>query len=387
MKMSCHRRPAWAACLLTLVSLCAALPAGAAERGPLRKAPATQALETEARVIVKFKADSSMMRALAASASTAGPQQASLLSSRLGLALSDGHAIDAHRQVLKATGISSQDLATRLAAQPDVEYAEVDQRMRALAAPNDPLYLSATSPAAGQWYLRSSSATLVSAINAETAWAITTGSSSVVVAVLDTGVRRDHPDLAGKLLPGYDFISDAATANDGDGRDNDPSDPGDWVEAADINVVPGCTSADIGDSSWHGTQTAGLIGAATNNGVGMASIGRNVMILPVRVLGKCGGFSSDIQAAMLWAAGLHVPGVPDNTTPAKVINLSLGSSGSCGNYQGTVNQVIAAGAVVVVAAGNDGLAVGSPANCAGVVGVAAVRQVGTKVGCSGGFPL
>ncbi len=383
MKIKSFRRSI-AALGLALLAAAPAAPAWSAERGPLRRAPSVQPVETEARVIVKFKADSSMMRALAANPNAAHPMKAQTLSSRLGLQLSDGHALGARTQVITAKGISSRELAARLSAQSDVEYAEVDERMRAFAAPNDPRYLTSPSPAAGQWYLRAPNATLVSAVNAEAAWDITTGRSAVVVAVLDTGVRFDHPDLIGKLLRGYDFITDARNANDGDGRDSDPSDPGDWVTAADVGVVPGCTNEDIGDSIWHGTQTAGLIGAATNNGVGMASMGRDVMILPVRVLGKCGGLSSDIQAAMLWAAGLPLPGVPDNPNRAKVINLSLGSaSTTCSPiYQETVNAVLAAGVVVVAAAGNEGLAVGSPANCTGVIGVAGVRHSGTKVGYS-----
>jgi len=383
MKIASFRRSITAVGL-SLLAAAAATSAWSAERGPLRRTPSVQPVETEARVIVKFKADSSVARAFAANPNATHPMQAQTLSSRLGLQLSDGHALGARTQVLIAKGIGSRELAARLSAQSDVEYAEVDERMRAYAAPNDPLYRAAltTSPASGQWYLQAPNSTLVSAVNAEAAWAITTGRSSVVVAVLDTGIRPDHPDLAGKLLPGYDFISVVATANDGDGRDSDPSDPGDWVEAADVGVA-GCTSADIGDSIWHGTQTAGLIGAATNNNVGMASIGRDVKILPVRVLGKCGGLSSDIQAAMLWAAGLPVAGVPINLNPAKVINLSLGSSSPCSsNYQSTVNQVLAAGVVVVAAAGNEGLDVGSPANCVGVIGVAGVRHTGTKVGYS-----
>ena len=152
--------------------------------------------------------------------------------------------------------------------------------------------------------------------------------------------------------------------------------------------MPGCTTADIADSSWHGTQTAGLIGAATNNGIGMASVGRDIRVLPLRVLGKCGGYDSDIQDAMRWAAGIAVAGVPANPNPAKVINLSLGSPvtpaiPSCPqSYQDVVNEVTAAGVLVVAAAGNDGLAVGTPANCAGVVAVAGLRHSGTKVGYS-----
>ena len=377
-------------------SLCmaACLAAGAmlvhgAEREPVRRSAPSAAAETEARVIVKFKADSSAdaspAHALAAR-TTAGPQQAQALSTRLGMALRDGRELGARSQLVFARGMSSSSLAAALAAQPDVEYAVVDGRQRALAAPNDPLYANgqAGTPAVGQWYLRTPDATIVSAINAVSAWDVTTGHSSVVVAVLDTGIRPEHPDLQGKVLPGYDFIHDTPTANDGDGRDADPSDPGDGVTQADIDAqVPGCTASDIGDSSWHGTQTAGLIGAATNNGVGMASVGRDIRVLPVRVLGKCGGYDSDIQDAMRWAAGIAVAGVPANANPAKVINLSLGSTGACNAmYQDVVNQLTAAGVVVVAAAGNDGLAVGTPANCSGVVAVAGVRQAGTKVGFS-----
>ena len=379
MKTFTRRRPAWAVCLLALVCAfaTAALPGAAPERGPLRRALPVLPAETEARVIVKFKAESALMRALSSGTAAAPPQHAQAMSTRLGLVLTDGRTIGARAQVIKGRGLSSQALAERLAAQADVEYAVVDERKYALAVPNDPLYpnnQTTATPAAGQWYLRAPTSntivdptSVLSSINAEAAWAITTGSASVVVAVLDTGVRRDHPDLQAKLLAGYDFV-DVRISNDGDGRDADPSDPGDYQAGA--------------PSSWHGTQTAGLIGASTNNGVGMASVGRDVMLLPVRVLGTGGGFDSDIQAAMLWSAGLSSsPFV--NPNPARVINLSLGSSGVCSaSYRDTVAQLNAAGAVVVAAAGNDGLAVGTPANCAGVIAVAGIRHAGTKVGYS-----
>ena len=389
-----HRRLLLSA--LAAVSLCASaqLPTAGVERGPQRRSVQSPA-ETEARVIVKFKADSALMRALSASGTSSGPQQAHVLSSRLGLSLNDGRMLGPRTQVIKGGGnLSSRQLADRLAAQADVEYAVVDGRMHALAAPSDPLYASgqvgSNVPPAGQWYLRApTSATIVdntsvvSAIDAEAAWGVTTGSSSIVVADLDTGVRFDHPDLTGKVLPGYDFIHDIGTANDGDVRDANASDPGDYVTSADVGVVAGCTSSDVSNSSWHGTQTAGLIGAATNNGIGMASVGRNVMVLPARVLGKCGGYDSDILAAMAWSAGISVPGVPANPTPAKVLNMSLGAAGACSQaYTDAIAQVNAAGAVVVVAAGNDGLDVGTPANCAGAIAVAGVRHSGSKVGYS-----
>ena len=388
MTMFLRRRPSWAVCSLALACVCAtaALPAGDTERGPQRRVAAATSVQTEARVIVKYKADATLMRALSASGNAATPpQHAKELGGRLGLALTDGRAIGARAQVVKGQGLSSQQLADRLAAQGDVEFAVVDGRMQALAAPSDPLYpgnQTSATPAAGQWYLRApTSATIidptsvVSSINAEAAWSVTTGTAGVVVAVLDTGVRKDHPDLAPKLLAGYDFVS-ASISNDGDGADADPSDPGDYSS----------TEA----SSWHGTQTAGLIGASTNDGIGMASVGRNVMLLPVRVLGLGGGFDSDIQAAMLWAGGIATTPTM-NPNPAKVINMSLGAKGACSAaYLDVVRQLNAANVAVVAAAGNDGLAVGTPANCQGtangvaygVIAVAGIRHAGTKVGYS-----
>ena len=376
---------------LGTLALAAALPVGA-ERGPQRRVPVAAAEPAgEARVIVKFKATSGLVRALSASAGEAPAQRAQALSSRLGMVLTQGRAIGAHAQVLTARGLSSQQLAERLGAEADVEYAVVDGRKRAYGIPNDTLYRDGQpgTPATGQWYLRPPTSntivdatSIVSSINAQAAWDVTNGRASVVVAVLDTGVRFDHPDLATKLRPGYDFVSEPVTAADGSGRDPDASDPGDFVVAADAGVVPGCTAGDVSNSSWHGTQTAGLVGAATNNGLGMAGAGRDVMVLPVRVLGKCGGFDSDIQAAMLWAGGVSAnPTV--NPYPAKVINLSLGSKGACSAaYADVIGQLSRAGVSVVVAAGNDGLDVGTPANCAGAIAVAGIRHAGTKVGFS-----
>jgi serine protease len=191
-------------------------------------------------------------------------------------------------------------------------------------------------------------------------------------------VRLDHPDLAGKLLPGYDFISDTRYSNDGNGRDADPGDAGDWTTAGYCGSGEPATS-----SSWHGTQVAGLIGAATDNGAGIAGSGWNVKVLPVRVLGRCGGEDSDIIAAMRWAAGLSAdPYV--NPNPARVINMSLGSNGSClASYRDVIAELNAAGVTVVAAGGNStGLAVAVPANCPGAIAVAGIRHLGSKVGYS-----
>ena len=370
---------------LAACGLLAAVPPAGAEPGP--RLPVRSAAPEDlsnARVIVKYRADSTMMRVLSArSTSAAGmrPLHAATLSQRLSLPLADGQVLGARTQSLKGAGLSSAQLAQRLAALPDVEWAVVDERRGIAAVPNDPYLGSGQTgalPPAGQWYLRAPTAALPAAINAVGAWDITTGSPTLTVAVLDTGVRLDHPDLAGKLLPGYDFVSDTRYSNDGNGRDNDPSDPGDWTTAGYCGSGEPSSS-----SSWHGTQVAGLIGAATDNGVGIAGTGWNVKVLPVRVLGRCGGEDSDIIAGMRWAAGLSAdPYV--NPNPARVINMSLGSSGSCpASYSDVIAELNAAGVTVVIAGGNDtGHAVSVPANCAGAVAVAGIRHFGSKVGYS-----
>ncbi|WP_051048871.1 S8 family serine peptidase [Ideonella sp. B508-1] len=376
---------------LSLIAGLMAVPTQATEAVHVHRQPSGVA--DTGRVIVKFRSNASALSssrasAQSASAGSVGVQAASHMSARLGIALTDGRALSERMQVLKSSSLGSAALAQRLAQDSEVEWAVVDGRrfITSATAPNDPLFPDNLSPSlsnltAGQWYLRAPTSTYVSAINGPGAWAQATG-SNVVVAVLDTGIRPEHPDFAGKLVQGYDFITDPTVANDGDGRDSDPSDPGDWITSADAatSTFSGCT---VEGSSWHGTQVAGIIGAASDNGLGMASVAPNVSILPVRVLGKCGGADSDIIAGMLWAAGLSVPGVPTNTHPAKVLNMSLGATGTCSSaYQEAVSEVNAAGAVVVAAAGNESVAAGAPANCTGVIAVGAVRHVGTKAGYS-----
>ncbi len=367
--------------------------------------PRPQALMASAgpaRVIVQFKEGAAVLRAHALSAADSAPVRegalmgrAQALGVRHGMALRSGAALSEREQVLHGpAGMSSQALAERLLADPDVAHAEPDRRMRRRLVPNDSLFApgaqGAAAVAVGQWYLRTPDSSATAAIDAVRAWDSTTGSASVIVAVLDTGVRSDHPDLAGKLVAGYDFVSNEAgeppISNDGNGRDSDPSDPGDWLTQAEIDADPtfweGCEAS---TSSWHGTQVAGIVGASTGNGSGMAGAGWGVRVMPVRVLGKCFGYTSDILAAMRWAGGIVVPGVPANPNPAQVINLSLGSSNSaCSPAQSSaVAELNARGVVVVAAAGNSaGRAASSPANCPGVIGVAAVRHVGSKVGFS-----
>ncbi len=185
-------------------------------------------------------------------------------------------------------------------------------------------------------------------IELPSAWDKTVGSSSIVVAVVDTGILN-HRDLQNKILPGADLISDEVMANDGNGRDTDATDAGDWVEAGDF-----CFSGRSTNSSWHGTHVAGTVGAETANGIGVAGVAWGVKILPVRVLGKCGGYLSDIADGIRWAAGGSVSGLPVNSNPADVINLSLGGSGSCGStIQSAIDFAVSKGSVIVVAAGND----------------------------------
>ncbi|HEY6087492.1 MAG TPA: S8 family peptidase [Burkholderiaceae bacterium] len=361
-----------------------------AERTPLRAPVPTDAGAT--RVIVKLKDGSSLMRAHALAAgstrqavATALDRRATALGARHGVRLQAGAALANRVQIVQGEGIEARHLAALLARDGEVEYAEVDRRVRRALVPNDPRFasVSGNGPAAGQWYLKAPAGEVLSSIDAVSAWDTTIGSASVVVAVLDTGVRIDHPDLAAKLLPGYDLVSDAAIANDGDGRDGDASDPGDWVTSAEA-ATPTYSDCEVASSSWHGTQIAGLIGAATGNGVGMAGAGWDVRVLPVRVLGKCFGYTADVVSGIRWAAGLAVPGLPLNPNPARVINLSLGSGDACTNSEReAIAEATAAGVVVVAAAGNTaGLAANSPANCPGVIGVAALRHVGTKVGFS-----
>lgn len=357
------------------------LAVSAAEQNPVRHHPGADA--GVQRFIVRYRAERGSPSVQAKSVEARDVA----LTKRAGLILRRTREIAPDMQALdvEAGASSSQvraQMLARLRADPDVEFAEIDRRRYAHAVPNDPLHT-------GQWYLKSAEA---SAIEAQTAWDTTMGSKGVVVAVLDTGVRYDHPDLrkageSGRLLPGYDFISADSggtfrTANDGNGRDNDPSDPGDWISDADA-ATDLFSDCDVSPSSWHGTRVSGIIGALSNNGAGIAGIDWNTWILPVRVLGKCGGFDSDVTAGMRWAAGLHVPGIPDNPYPAKIINMSLGAATTCsGSYVAAVNELTAAGVLIVVSAGNESGPVDSPANCAGVVGVAGLRHVGTKVGYS-----
>lgn len=265
-----------------------------------------------------------------------------------------------------ATPQDVNEVMAAFRADPSVATVEPDIRAYAMAAaPNDTDY-------AKQWDLFEATG----GMNVPSAWDKTTG-SGVTVAVIDTGYAA-HSDLAANTVAGYDFISTSTDARDGNGRDADAKDEGDW-NATDNECGVGSKAS---NSSWHGTHVAGTIGAVTNNSKGIAGIAYGSKVQHVRVLGKCGGSSSDIADAITWASGGTVSGVPANATPAKVINLSLGgASSTCPSvYQNAINGAVQRGTTVVVAAGNSNANTSgfTPANCSNVITVASTSREGNR---------
>ncbi|MCA0239291.1 MAG: S8 family peptidase [Proteobacteria bacterium] len=259
-------------------------------------------------------------------------------------------------------------LAERVAQLSAVERAEPDWLLQHRRLSYDPGFSQ-------QWNLRGASQGYPGGIDAPALWEYFIGSTATVVAVVDSGVVA-HPDFGSRLLQGYDFVSSASNGNDGNGRDGNATDPGDWTTAG----LCGSGSA-AESSSWHGTHVAGIIAAGGDNNLGVAGIDWNTRILPVRVLGRCGGTVSDIVDGIRWAAGLDVPGVPKNTHPAHVINLSLGGYSPTGcqrSYRDAIAEARGQGALLVVAAGNDSddFEHYVPANCEGVMTVVAVDRSG-----------
>jgi serine protease len=356
------RRPIGIAIAL---SACLAVPALA---GQVNLAGIDASPETQ-RFIVKYRDGSAVLQSrdtlnvsLNNAARAVPPKQGSALGINhlRTLAIGNAEVIQTSRPLNR---VDSETLMRQLAADPSVEYVEIDALMQPTLVPNDQ-YLSS------QWALGTSNVS----INVRPAWDKATG-SGVVVAVLDTGTTV-HSDLSSNYLPGYDFISDAFMARDGGGRDSNPADEGDWTVANECYA-----GSPASKSSWHGTHVAGTVAALTNNGVGVAGVAYGAKILPVRVLGRCGGYTSDIADAIVWAAGGAVNGVPANQYPAKVINMSLGGRGACSTtYQNAINSAIARGTTIVVAAGNDNLNVANspPANCSNVIAVASTDSAGNR---------
>lgn len=316
------------------------------------------------RIIVKYKDNSSVNRNQGAFQASEIVIQGILSAHGLSGSKLRTMAMGAHvwqvGRALSDTEASALAMEIR-ASQKDIEYVEQDQVAHPLFIPNDPYFnnqYNYTDPTSG--------------INLLTAWNSSTG-AGVVVAVIDTGYRP-HVDLVGNIISGYNFISNAAVANDGDGRDGDPTDPGDFVPAGFC-----ASGSPAQSSSWHGTHVSGIVGATVNNGIGVAGVAYGAKVQPVRVLGRCGGAMSDIADAIYWAAGGSVAGAPNNPTPARVLNLSLGAAIPCGpTYTSVINYARSRGSVVVAAAGNNGGAVNSPANCPGVIAVGSISQSGAR---------
>jgi serine protease len=358
--------------LLTLVALFGYRPveAGVEANHIVQPLPPATLLEVPThQLIVKYKPNAN----LGGDNAPAGSKRMRELSVVAGVTLSYGRLMSGEAHVLRLPGrrpvAEVESMAKRIAALPEIEYAEPDRLMVPARTPNDDSY-------SGQWHYFATYG-----INAPAAWDTTTGSNTIKIAVIDTGITA-HSDLNGRWVGGYDFITNVPTANDGDGRDNDPHDPGDWITPSEAASGPfaGCA---VTNSSWHGTHVAGTIGAASNNGSGVAGINWVSKLVPVRVAGKCGGFLSDIADGMRWAAGLSVNGVPANPNPAKVLNLSLSGIGVCSStYQNAINAINAVGSIVVVAAGNNGSNLNNnsyqPAKCNGVITVAATDRGGDR---------
>ena len=351
---------------IALSSMCA-MPAMAAGRIDLSGLQSPEQKNFD-RFIVKYR-DGSTERASTTSLDSA------LRSATRAIPAKAGRALEVRQLRRLAVGadvvgsdrkldrVEAESLMRQLASNPNVEYVEVDKLNKPLLTPNDPRFSE-------QWGY----GTGAGGIRATEAWDTTNGAGSVV-AILDTGITT-HSDLNANVLPGYDFIIDTAVSVDGDGRDSNPADPGDGYNANECGAgVP------ASNSSWHGTHVAGTVAAVTNNGVGVAGVAYGAKIVPVRVLGKCGGYDSDIADAIIWASGGTVSGVPANANPAEVINLSLGGSGACGaTTQTAINGAVSRGTTLVIAAGNDNVNVSnaSPANCNNVVAVGSITSTGAR---------
>lgn len=276
------------------------------------------------------------------------------------------HVVRASRKLSRG---EAEGVMRAIAADPNVEYVAVDAMVQAFEVPNDP-------NAGHQWHF----STGAGGARVYSAWDKGSKGAGAVVAVVDTGVTQ-HADLAGNLLPGYDFISDAFVSR----RDSDERVPGGW-DIGSWNAAGECGAGSAArDSSWHGTHVSGTIAEVTNNGLGMAGIAPDAKVVPLRVLGRCGGYTTDVADAVVWAAGGTVEGVPANPNPAEVINLSLGSAQACPTYmQDAINTAVSLGSTVVVAAGNDNADASnySPAGCANVIVVAATGYGGARAGYS-----
>ncbi len=318
------------------------------------------------RIIIRYRPSTAVKRDAAGRLAVS---EMAALGQRGGATLAYAQQFDENTHVLqmdRPLPVSEvQRIARNLADDPNVLYAEPDYILTTQLVPNDPGYGS-------QWHYTLGSGNY--GINLPAAWDITTGSSNVNIAVVDSG-SLPHPDLLDNLVPGYDFVSGSLDRDSSPGWDSDPSDPGTYGSSCSPPY-----------SVWHGLHVMGTIGAKSNNSASLAGVNWQVGIVPVRSMGICGsGYSSDIIFGTRWAAGVTGGYPVVNTKPARVINLSLGGLGACSTtYQTAIDEIRAAGSVVVVAAGNNNGDASNiqPANCQGVITVAATNRAGNKANYS-----
>jgi subtilisin family serine protease len=341
-----------------LLSTLFALPAAAAQDpaidpGPVAPPTTSKELPAQAanRFVVKFKSGTAAAASARANAYGQAARTAGVTVKELRRTATGAAVIQTSETLTPGERAS---VVASLRGQASVESVAPDTFVRPAGTVSDPYFQY-------QWdYTEYTGGMRVPA-----AWDVTTGRGATV-AVIDTGITT-HSDLAANIVPGYDFISDPGISNDGDGRDADATDTGDYCNGA--------------TSSWHGTHVAGTIAAAGNNGRGIAGVAYGAKVQPLRALGACGGYLSDIADAVVWAAGGTVAGLPANPTPAQVINMSLGGSGQCEAYfQSALDFAASKGTVVVAAAGNENSPVSgsTPANCDKVITVGATGRNGSR---------
>ena len=329
---------------------------------PALQEPAASPQPTD-QFIVKFKPAASGSSAERGKTYAKAARETSVNVKEVKTTASDGKVVKASH---KLSAQESKNVLESIATDDKVSSVEPDILMQPTSTPNDTYY-------SRQWALSDPNV----GIRVPAVWDKTTGAGQIV-AVIDTGITA-HSDLNANVIAGYDMIADPTASRDGDGRDPDPSDPGDYRTAG------ACGAASTSNSSWHGTHVAGIIASVANNGEGITGVAPGVKIEPVRALGDCGGYLSDVSDGITWASGGAVSGVPANANPARTINLSVGGTAACSaTLQAAIDGAVSRGSSVFVAAGNENqpAANNAPANCNNVITIGATNQSGSKASYS-----